>query len=351
LGQPRDPSGDLTAPVIPAIYAVHLLQLAARWQLDPAVLLENGGLGAAELEAPQARVSPLTFWRLAERAVELTGEPGLGFYFGLALNVPSHGIVGFAAMSSATLRDALKVAERFVPLRAPPLSLSLLEQGDHAVLELREVIAQPPQAVLFTCEALFTAFIQMARSLLGRSVPARFELTHAEPAYFPRFSHLWPGPVRFERAANRIIFGRSLLDESLQMADAVAARQAIIECERELALLREGGSFLATIRRQLAVRSRGYPSLSELARERHVSVRTMKRQLAAVGTSYQQLLDELRRDRALCLLEDEKNTIEQIADQLGYSDASNFHRAFRRWLGRSPASFRPARVKPSSGDS
>jgi len=349
MGQPAAEQGDFAVPAIPSIYAAHIVQLAARWQIAPAVLLEGTGIYEAQLEDSHGKVSGLALRTLFLRAIQLTHEPGLGFFFGLQLKLSSHGMVGFAAMTSATLRDALRVAERFFALRAPFLSLHVVEQDEQAALELASVFPDT-EVRAFVTESLFTALVQMARSVLGRPVQAMFELNYPEPAYFTGFAHLWPGPVRFGRPVSRICFAPALLDESLQMADAVAARQALSECERELGNLNETSSLLASVRRQLGARERGYPSLTELARERHVSPRTMKRRLAEQGTSYQTLLDELRRDRALKLLEIESRTIEQIADQLGYSDAANFNRAFRRWLGRSPSAWREQHVRAAKRD-
>jgi AraC-like DNA-binding protein len=344
LGQASVEPSELLIPAIPSIYAAHLVQLAARWQVPAATLLDGTGLTESQLDDPQARVSPLALRTLFERSMQLTHEPGLGFYFGLQLKLSSHGSVGFAAMTSATLRDALRVAERFLALRAPFLSLRMVEEGESAALELGSVF--PDSTVhVFVTESLFTALVQMARSVLGRPITAMFEVSYPEPAHFSGFAHLWPGPARFERPLNRISFAPSILGESLQMADAVAARQALIECERELGSLLETSSLLASVRRQLGGRDRGYPSLTELARERHVSPRTMKRRLAEQGTSYQRLLDEIRRDRSLKLLEIESLTIEQIAEQLGYSDAANFNRAFRRWLDVSPSVWREQHVR------
>ncbi|MEY4512658.1 MAG: hypothetical protein RLZZ450_4780 [Pseudomonadota bacterium] len=343
-GQPGAEPGELLVPIIPSIYAAHVVQLAGRWQVTPKRLLEGTGIEESQLDESQGRVAPRSLRTLFLRAIELTREPGLGFHFGLQLKLSSHGMVGFAAMTSATLRDALRVAERFLALRAPFLTLRVVEQSEQVSLELGSAF---PDADVreFVTEALITALVQMARSLLGRPVQAMFELSYPEPPYFTGFAHLWPGPVRFGRPVSRICFSPALLDESLQMADAVAARQALVECERELGNLVETSSLLASVRRQLGARERGYPSLTELARERHVSPRTMKRRLAEQGTSYQILLDELRRNRALQLLEIESHTVEQIADLLGYSDAANFNRAFRRWLGRSPSAWRDQHVR------
>ena len=156
-GQPSNEPGELLVPAIPSIYAAHLVQLAARWQIPASVLLEGTGLHEAQLDDAQARVSPYALRLLFQRAVELTKEPGLGFYFGLQLKLSSHGSVGFAAMTSATLREALKVAERFLALRAPFLSPRIVEAGDNAALELGSVFPFPDSAVRGFVQSAYAA--------------------------------------------------------------------------------------------------------------------------------------------------------------------------------------------------
>jgi AraC-like DNA-binding protein len=334
---------DLSREVVPAVYAAQLVELAARFRVGRRELLEGTGVAEDLLDQPDARVSSLAVATLIARALHLTKEPGLGYYFGLHLKLSSHGSVGLAAMTSATLGDAVRIAQRYVGLRDPHLVLEHYVEGDLAVLELIDSLHDLPLHV-FTTEALCTAFAQIGRSLLGRPLSGFIDMAFPEPAYFQGFAHLLPGAVRFNQAKNRLLFPRSLLDEALQMADPVAARQALSQCESELARLGETSSLLATIRRELRA-SESFPSLEQVAERQHISPRTLKRRLAAHGTSFRQLTDELRRDRALVLLENRELTVERIAEQLGYSDASNFQRAFRRWLGVTPAAFRASHTK------
>jgi AraC-like DNA-binding protein len=344
-------TGELSQPIVPSIYAAQLVQLSQRWRVDASELLEATSLTPALLEDPQAHISPLALAELVLRALRLTDEPGLGFYYGLQLKLSSHGAVGMAALASATLREALHVAERFVTLRAPYLRLSASLVGERAELTLHTPGAEQldERLIVFVTEALFTALVQIGNMLLGRALSGMVELAYREPQHFSGFAHLWPGPVRFARGHSRLVFPTKLLDEPLRMADEVAARRALLECERELATLQQTSSLLASVRHQLSRRALGFPSLTELARERHVSARTLKRKLAEQGTSYRRLLDELRRDRALALLEAENHTVEQVAEQLGYSDGANFNRAFRRWLSVSPSEWRAQQARPERG--
>ncbi|MBC7172327.1 MAG: AraC family transcriptional regulator ligand-binding domain-containing protein, partial [Polyangiaceae bacterium] len=278
-----------------AIYAAHLVGLVARWGVSRDELLEGTGISPGDLEDLDGSVSDAAMARLALRAIELTGEPGLGFYQGLYVKLSAHGAVGLAAMTSATLEDAVRVAERFFPLRAQHISVELRVEGDEAILEFIESVSLG-RFRGFVLEATITSFVQMAKAMVGTPLAGRVEIAIPEPPHFQGFAHLWPGPVRFGCAHSRIIFSKSLLEAPLEMADTFASQRALAECEHELARLGETSSLLASVRRQMMSMPRGFPSVTELAKKRHVSPRTLKRQLADHGTSYQSLLDELRRD-------------------------------------------------------
>lgn len=325
----------------PAIYAAHLIELCARFGVARSAMLDGMGIVDAQLEEPDARIPIETMYALTKRALALTKEPGLGFYFGVKLKVSTHGLVGFAAMTSATLGDAITIATRFWQLRATHIAISHFVEGDYAVIELTELVPFGDVEV-FVIESLFSGLAAMGQSMIGRTVQGRVEVKFAEPPHFQGFAHMLPGPVLFSRGRNRMLFPKALLDEPLQMSDALASKHAVEQCERELSELGARSSVLSSVRRQMLGRRRGFPSLTELADLRGVSARTLKRQLAAQGTSFQALLDELRRDRALRMLEDDAMPVERIARELGYADPSNFNRAFKRWMGIAPSAFREA---------
>src|SRR5579871_2848209 len=97
-------------PSIAAAHVLHLSELCARWGVRGEEIFQGTGLDAAALTDPRARVSIPVLGALATRAAALTGEPGIGFYLGVSVPISSHGYVGFAAMASPTLGDALDVA-------------------------------------------------------------------------------------------------------------------------------------------------------------------------------------------------------------------------------------------------
>ena len=123
-------------------------------------------------------------------------------------------------------------------------------------------------------------------------------------------------------------------------ADPIASQIAINQCEAELSALGERRRLAMRVRDILTHSEQHYLSIENVADRLHMSDRTLKRQLAAEGTSFSTLVDEVRYRHATSLLSRTDYTLEQIADELGYSDVANFSRAFKRWSGRSPSNWR-----------
>ncbi|MBC7174527.1 MAG: AraC family transcriptional regulator, partial [Polyangiaceae bacterium] len=274
------------------------------------------------------------------RAIKLTGEPGLAFFMGLHMRISSHGYLGFAAMTASTAREAIELAIRFAPTRTEALGLELHIEGDRAALVLEERIPLG-NAREFVIVALMVGLVQIARAVLEGEVSGEAYLDFPKPSYFDRFAQLMPGGVRFDQPSNRLVFEASFLALPLKMADPVAMRLALEQCERELQSLGHDARTVAKVRELLPL-PEGFRSLDDVAKLMHVSTRTLKRRLSDHDTSYSALLDELRRERALLLLRDPTLSLDSIAERLGYSDVANFTRAFRRWTGKTPGMIRKA---------
>lgn len=328
---------------IPGAYALLLLDLVKRWQITDEEMLEGCPFTREQLTAPATRVAPDAFRELILRAHELTGESGLAVYVGLQMRVSSHGFLGFAAMTAPTVGDALLLVERFAATRFAAIGLSVHAEGATASLVLEEHARLATEERDFIVILLFVGLVHLAEALTGQPLEGGAEVTFAKPGYYDRLAHLIPASVRFirfEQPTNRLVFDRAILALPLTTADSAAAQLARAQCERELASLGDGDRTRDRVRELLPASASGFRTIEEIARELHVSTRTLKRRLAAAGTTFSDLLDELRRERALQLVGDHKLTLDEIADRLGYSDVANFTRAFRRWTGTTPAALR-----------
>jgi AraC-like DNA-binding protein len=330
---------------VPAAYAEQLVQLVRRWDVTADELLTELGLSESDLEDPHGRVPLQTFAALIERARLLTGEPGLGFYLGLQKRISVYGYLGFAAMSAASVREALALVVRYTPMLTTSISLRLQVEGRMASLILDER-ADMHSARDVTLISLIVGMRQIGEMLTGRALDAAHaDLAIAEPAYFHRFRHLLPD-ARFGQPVTQVVFDASFLDLPLAQADRAALQLAREQCERALDALGYDGDFVEQVRRDIS-KGESFRSLDEVAASVRISPRTLKRRLAAQGVSFSSLLDRERRERALLLLQAAQVPLEEVAGKLGYSTLSNFVRAFRRWTGRTPAAYRRARVAPA----
>lgn len=308
--------------------------------VSPGDLFAGLGLSEEALADPNGKLAIPIVEKLVARACALSGEPGIGFYLGLKMRISAHGSLGFAAMTSGTVREALEVAVRFAPTRTNALGVHLLVDDATAslVLEEKADLGIAREAIVF---ALLTGIAQLGNTLTGRELTGSMDFAFPEPDYVRRFQPLFSAPMRFEQPSHRLIFDGAILDCPISLHDPAARKLAREQCERELDALGETGQLVSRVR-TLLPKEKGFRSLEEVAKAVHVSARTLKRQLALHGTSFSALLDEQRRERATLLVRAGELTVDEIADRVGYSDAANFVRAFRRWTGATPKAFRGA---------
>jgi AraC-like DNA-binding protein/transposase-like protein len=332
-------SGEPAGFTVAAVYALQVAEVARRLGVASAELFRGLDLSEDSLASPGAVMRLETFEQVIERARTLTGEPGLAVVLGLQERVSAHGFLGFAAMTAATLRQAIELAVHFAPTRSNAIALRLETNPREAaiVVEERVPLGRTRDVIIL---GLMVGLWKIGDSITGRELVGHLECSFAQPEYFSRFAAVANDRCRFDQPANRIVFDMRLLDAPLVMADPGAMRLAREQCERELAAIAEQRSFVARVRvRMFTHGSERFIALDALASEFAMSTRTFKRKLEEQGTSYSKLLEELRRARATELLRSELS-IAEIAERLGYSDAANFTRAFRRWTGQSPRAFR-----------
>jgi AraC-like DNA-binding protein len=338
------PSPSSPEYTVPAAYALQWVELASRWKIPKDELLFDLGLDPKALEEPAARLPLETMNALVAHTRKVTGEPGLGFYFGLQKRISMYGYLGFAMMSAATMRECIELAVRFTPILTGALSLRLSEHDGVAALTV-EANADMGDVADIATIGLVVGIGQIGAMLTGREMKGIAELAIPEPDYYPRFAHIAP-TLRFGHPETRLIFDAEVLDLPLAMADRAALRLAREQCERELESLGFDTEIGDRVRRALSTDD-GFRSLGQVASELHVSRRTLTRRLVAQGLSFSEILEQERRDKALLLLRS-RESLETIGERLGYSTLPNFIRAFQRWTGMTPAAYRRRFARGSS---
>jgi AraC-like DNA-binding protein len=330
----------MTAFAIPAVYLRHLAEVLAGLRVDADAWLGRHGLTRNRLDDPGLHVPLPAFEAMIRDALHTSREPALGLVVGERLLANTHGMVGYAALQSGTLRQAIDLFRRFARLRLALLEVSVVEAGPALQVQLR---ASKPladlerpilEAVVLSVKNLVDAITRDPKVVRGLAFP--FEA----PDYAAMAREVFDADVTWSAGWCGVAVARAALDLPLRHADPAAFAEAAAICQRTLERWTTHDGRVTDVRRLLLERAHGFPSLNTVARRLHTSPRSLHRQLHDAGTSFQQLLDETRAALAVEHLRNPATTVEALAFQLGYTDVANFRRAFRRWTGGSPADWR-----------
>lgn len=330
-------------PAVPVGYAQLILDVAATHDVAGEELLAAAEIPAALLDDPHGRLTAWQAGALLVTAMERTGEPGFGYEIGLHSSLTSHGIVGYGLISAATVREAIALGQRYMPMRLPMVCMQLSEEGDVGVIE---VSVTAPVGTVRQCllDLFLVGIARVAPMVNHQRRPEDIELWFdgPEPAYHARFRHRLP-VCRFDMGANQARFPASDLDRPLPTADRVTATMVEEQCRQELEQLGLGDDLVAQVRAALREARDEVPDLETVAERLHLSGRTFKRKLREHGTSYRELVEATRRAEAMRLLNTTGLSVARIAARLGYADASSFSRAFHKWTATTPGAFRARR--------
>ena len=322
-------------------HAVHLIDVVKRWQVSAHQLLEGTGLSHEALDEPRTQLPVSTMVTLLERARRLTGEPAIGMHIGLHTRATLYGDLGFAVLSASTIREAIEVSLRYGPIVTTALSVRLRVEKREASLILDEH-ADFGSARDIVLMSSLVALWQVSRSLAARELTTTTaEFALPEPVYSARLA-VTGLRMRFDRPVHRLAFDARSLDMPYTMPDPVALKLAREHCQQELDSLGLNAGLPARVRGLISKPGGGFRGLEEVAAALKRSARTLKRQLAAQSVTFSELRERELSERAMVLLGSADLSLAEIAIRLGYSNVTNFERAFYRWTDSTPAEQRRA---------
>ena len=308
--------------------------------IDVAPWLAAHDLSLADLEQADASVPWEVVRALFLEAEAITGEPALGLMVGERLRINNHGMVGYAAMNSGSVRQVVELLERFIPLRINLVMVSHQVDGKYLNLQIRELLPLG-EVGPFLLGAVVVAVKNVLDFItLGNCQVAQASFTFAEAFDRELVRSLFRCPVRYSQGWTGLSLPLEVVDQPLRTADPAAFEHAEKLCERELQNLVSDASVSARVRRLMLAKQVNFPSLTVTARILHMTPRTLHRRLLDEGTSFQEILDEVRHALAMEYLKSQHMTIQELAYTLGYGDTANFRRAFKRWTGVAPSFFR-----------
>ncbi|NUT92715.1 MAG: AraC family transcriptional regulator [Saccharothrix sp.] len=310
-----------------------MVEVAAAHGVAVGTCLEGSGIAPDRLDDPDAAVHGSQELVVAANLVRACPRPGLGVEAGSRLGLRHYGVWGFALLASPTLGVAAEVGLQRLELTYVTAGVALRVTGAEARVEV-DAAGVPATVRDFVVERELATVRTIVDAILGEPVPLlRVELRR------PPATGLFPGvPVVFDAPRDALVAAAPVLDRPLPQADRRTMRLCARECDL---LLHDRLDHRVTECVRTLCRGTGsFPDMTATAARLHLSTRTLRRRLAAEGTSYHRLVAEVRHATALELLSTTRLGVEPIALRLGYTDASTFTRAFRRWTGTTPGAYR-----------
>lgn len=304
-------------------------------------LLEGIDLDAQELQAGLRLIAPAQEYAILRNALAMTGNAHLGLELGNRCRLAAYGIFGFTLLSSCDLRSALRLLFEYpVPL-GTGFELGLKEEQGVATLTVSDTFDVEDELRGLAIEFCLTALQSLMADLLYKTLPVlSVNIGFPELADQQTYECYFACPVTFDPSrTHSLSFEAHWLDQPLPCANSVSHAQMKKHCSQLKSHLESPRDFLAHVKSAICTQFDSVPTLNNIALSMACSTKTLQRHLRAAGTSFHELLGEVRYQRAQELLL-RQVPITRIAEHLGFSEAAAFRRAFQRWSGCTPSQYR-----------
>jgi AraC-like DNA-binding protein len=327
------------SPTSPFISSQHqpalVFDFAQAADIPATRLLDGCGLDAEDMANAATRLSPQQLLRLLQNASRALGSTDTSFMLGQQM-LPGHfGAVSHALIHAPNLREALAILARHQPRLTPLLVPRLMDEGPVSVLYWMDAFSAPalrPQLV----ELHMTAVVGMTRWLGGERLPWRFCFNRARPRHAEQHAVHLGSELRFDCQFDAQLIATEWLDRPWPRGNRQAMLAALRIADAELDAEPACRSVLPLLYEYLLEKIGSAPTLEQAAQHLGTSPATLKRHLATQGTHFQAELDLARAHASIHLLQVRGYDNEQVARYLGFHDARNFRRSFRRWTGLTP---------------
>lgn len=336
------PGEDSANPGILASAATGIADHVARWGGDIDRVCGEAGIDPACVGQPTLSLELSAFCSLFEEAARNTGNPNFGLWFGNGFKPRDLGLIGYTAVSSPTLGAALENFVGLFGLHQQSTHMAIADAGNGLArleyqIRMPDILARRQDA-----ELSLGMFLNIIRECLGASwAPEEVHFEHPKPEAWREHESAFDAPVYFSQSTNALVFRRELCQRPMPAPDL-----KLLSITR-MCLMSVGTKPVPrqTLKDQIrsAVRARlaeGYPALENVAEAIKASPAAIQRELARDNLNYKDLVEETRRDLALIYVRQRELPFSEIAFLLGYSELSAFSRAFHRWTGASPRSYR-----------
>jgi AraC-like DNA-binding protein len=330
--------------LVRAAVLTNYLEVAQHLGLNTHDLLASVGLSKVLLQTPEHRIAIDAAVRLLEASSIASGCQTFGLSMAESRQLSDFGVVSLLLSHQRTLRDALQVLVHYRHLMNDSLAIFVEEAGKMVIIR-EEVVTDSPMPCRQANELAIGVMFRLCSAVIGTHWhPYSVNFTHQAPDNLQLHRRLFGCKLEFGAEFNGIVCPDANLDMANPHADPAMARYA----QRYLDSLQsiDGPSTLFDVRKAIyLLLPMGRATIEQIAQTQGMNVRTLQRRLKEDNCTFNDLINDVRRDLVIRYLENPAYSLGQIADMLGYSMASSFTRWFITQFGMPPASWRSAQKK------
>ena len=307
--------------------------------MSPTMVLRQAGLPIGLFGREKILVTTEELFALWRTIGELSSDPAIGLKLGSEERIERYDPIAIAALYTRTFRDALERMARYKQLTCPE-QIRISEKGNECVIQFKWLMAKEAEPGVLV-DLCFAWIIGIGRRGTGRALnPVRVELQRT-PVNRKLYETHFDCPVKFKAARNALVFSKTDLDKLFVTHNAellsIVAPQLEMELKQQLSQQTTRDHVKANLKLLLPGKR---PSMLQVAMELNMSQRSLQRRLSEEGATFQQLLEDARRELAHHYLVHSSLELSETAYLLGYENSNSFLRAFHNWEGISPGKWR-----------
>jgi len=344
------------SPKIPISYPSAFYDFLQREGLPVDEIFQEAGIDIEWFDDPNQKISFAQYIAISKKGIEVSQNHALGLAFGSYLSLQSHNNLGFAIQSSRNFSDAARLVCQYSCLRFPVIHISYTEEKGSLALVIEDRL-NDPELHLYNVEAVVAGLYRGATHLqmmdymyengenpgelaLNTSID-KIEFEYPKPAHVQGYYDIFSEKrVAFNMGVTRILYNKEILEKPFSFGNQISFKLAEAQCQAELLAVSDTESITTKTQHIMLSDVGQFPNLSEVANQLNMSSRALSRRLKEDGTSFQTIVDDVRKQLSIKYLKTTDLTISEIAYRLNYEQPTNFTRAFKKWTNKSPKDFR-----------
>jgi len=326
--------------VFPASYLLILLHVLEDRGFETSEILKKTQLLKLNTHDPEQFISLIHLKQFLEVVLETTQAAELGIYYGQQLSFAAHGDVGNAIITSKNLHESIQMVLKYFKTRTPIADISFETRDNICVIKAGFNLV-PDVIENFLVDAFFATIITVRKFILSNThYDVQISLTRPAPKNPQPYYDLFGPQVTFGAQYNEYHFPKESLNLNFPLSNPIARDIAERKCQQKMKELEHLDDLVSKVKSHMLATPSYFPSVEEVSQKLFMSTRTLRRKLKELDTSYQNILDELRKELAINYLQNSQLSVLEIAYMLQFNDSSNFSSAFRKWTNKSPSDFR-----------